>query len=112
MPDMETVTSLPPSHRPVFEIHLISHGFIAEEYGSFAIDENRSAIWPSNDVPSNVVPRSPYGNVVFASWNSGSLDGADLDDVLVFGKHVKELHNGGVDTHGAVDVFVDFVSVA
>ena len=54
----------------------------------------------------------PFANVVSSGENTGTLDVADLDNVLVLGQYVAKLLTGGAVSHRAVDVLQDFCSVS
>ena len=76
------------------------------------IDDDRCAFLPSRAVRRNPVAGCPFTDVVSARKDSGALDVTDLDDVFVLGEYVTELLAGSAVSHGTVDVFQNFSSVA
>ena len=79
---------------------------------AFTVNDDRGALDPLGAVLGNPGAGGPLADVVAARQNTGSLDVADLDDVLVLGEHVAELLAGGAMTHGAVDVLQNLCSVS
>ena len=79
---------------------------------AFTVNDDGSALDPLGAVLGHPGTGGPLANVVAARQNAGTLDVADLDDVLVLGEHVAELLAGGAMTHGAVDVLQNLCSVS
>ena len=79
---------------------------------AFTVNDDRGSFDPLGAVFGNPGAGGPLTDVVAARQNTGPLDVADLDDVLVLGEHVAQLLTGGAMTHGAVDVLQNLCSVS
>ena len=79
---------------------------------AFTVNDDGGALNPLWAVFGNPGAGGPLANVVAARKDTGALDVADLDDVLVLGQDVTELLAGGAVAHRAVDVLQDLCSIS
>lgn len=79
---------------------------------AFTVNDDGCSLDPLWAVLGNPGTGGPFADVVATGENAGSLDVADLDNVLVFGEHVAKLLAGGTVAHRAVDVLQNFCSVS
>ena len=79
---------------------------------AFAVDDDGGSFDPLGAVLGDPGSCGPLADVVSTGENAGSLDVADLHNVLVLGEHVAQLLAGGTVSHGAVDVLQNFGGVS